>query len=142
MELKQEKEWYAVSSYSSHENKVKENLEKRIETQGLQDYIFRVVVAEHEVPVMKDGKPTGKTKIKAFRAYFTLQDVLSSVENANAKISFSINDEATSIDGINSYRVVDGVYDLSGRKIQLENGDMNKLQKGVYIINGQKVTVK
>lgn len=85
---------------------------------------------------------TGKTKIKAFRAYFTLQDVLSSVENANAKISFSINDEATSIDGINSYRVVDGVYDLSGRKIQLENGDMNKLQKGVYIIDGKKVTIK
>jgi transcriptional antiterminator NusG len=78
MELTQEKEWYAVSSYSSHENKVKENLEKRIETQGLQDYIFRVVVAEHEVPVMKDGKPTGKTKIKnLYPGYIFVEMIMS-----------------------------------------------------------------
>ena len=59
-----EKQWYEVNTYSSRENKVKENLEKRVETQNLQDVIFRVLVAEQEVPVMKDGKPTGKTKTK------------------------------------------------------------------------------
>lgn len=59
-----EKQWYVVNTYSSRENKVKENLEKRVETQNLQDVIFRVLVAEQEVPVMKDGKPTGKTKTK------------------------------------------------------------------------------
>ena len=64
MDYKIEKQWYVVNTYSGHENKVKENLEKRIETQNLTDYIFRVVVAEHEVEVLKDGKPTGKTKTK------------------------------------------------------------------------------
>ena len=64
MDYQIEKQWYVVNTYSSHENKVKENLEKRVETQNLQDYIFRIIVAEHEVQVMKDGKPTGKTKIK------------------------------------------------------------------------------
>ena len=64
MEYQIEKQWYVVNTYSSHENKVKDNLEKRVETQNLQDYIFRIIVAEHEVPVMKDGKPTGKTKVK------------------------------------------------------------------------------
>ena len=64
MDYQIEKQWYVVNTYSSHENKVKENLEKRVETQNLQDYIFRILVAEHEVPVMKDGKPTGKTKTK------------------------------------------------------------------------------
>ena len=59
-----EKQWYVVNTYSSRENKVKENLEKRVETQNLQDVIFRVLVAEHEVPVMRDGQPTGKTKMK------------------------------------------------------------------------------
>ena len=59
-----EKQWYVVNTYSSRENKVKENLEKRVETQNLQDVIFRVLVAEQEVPVMIDGKPTGKTKTK------------------------------------------------------------------------------
>ena len=45
-------------------NKVKENLERRVESMSLQDYIFRIIVAEHEVPVMKDGVATGKTKMK------------------------------------------------------------------------------
>ena len=58
------KNWYVVNTYSSHENKVKDNLEKRVESHGLQDYIFRIIVAEHEVPVMKNGQPTGKTKLK------------------------------------------------------------------------------
>ena len=58
------KNWYVVNTYSSHENKVKDNLEKRIESHNLQDYIFRIIVAEHEVPVMKNGQPTGKTKMK------------------------------------------------------------------------------
>ena len=64
MEYQIEKQWYVVSTYNGHENKVRDNLEKRIETQGLTDYIFRVLVAEHEVPVMRDGQPTGKTKMK------------------------------------------------------------------------------
>lgn len=64
MEYQIEKQWYVVSTYNGHESKVKDNLEKRIETQGLTDYIFRVIVAEHEVPVMREGKPTGKTKMK------------------------------------------------------------------------------
>jgi transcription termination/antitermination protein NusG len=60
----EEKQWYVVNTYSGHENKVKENLEIRVKTQNLENYIFRVVVAEHEVPVMRNGKPTGKTKMK------------------------------------------------------------------------------
>lgn len=59
-----EKHWYIVNTYSQHEKKVADNLNKRIETLGLQDYIFQVLVAEEEVPVLKDGLPTGKTKMK------------------------------------------------------------------------------
>jgi transcriptional antiterminator NusG len=59
-----EKQWYVVNTYSGHENKVKTNLERRIESMGMQDYIFQVLLAEEEVPVLKEGIPTGKTKIK------------------------------------------------------------------------------
>lgn len=59
-----DKAWYVVNTYSTHENKVANNLKKRIETMSLQELIFRVVVAEVEVPVMKEGLPTGKTKMK------------------------------------------------------------------------------
>lgn len=41
-----EKLWYVVNTYSGHENKVKEKLEARTESMGMQDYIFRVIVPE------------------------------------------------------------------------------------------------
>ncbi|MDT0354114.1 transcription termination/antitermination NusG family protein, partial [Pseudonocardia sp. DSM 45834] len=39
-----EKNWYVVHTYSGYENKVKTNLEKRIESMEMQDKIFRVLV--------------------------------------------------------------------------------------------------
>ena len=59
-----EKQWYVVNSYSGHEDKVKANLERRVVSMGLEDYVFRIIVAEVEQPVLKDGQPTGKTKLK------------------------------------------------------------------------------
>lgn len=59
-----EKSWYVVNTYSTHERKVADNLTRRVESMGLQDLIFRIIVAEFEVPVMKDGLPTGKTRMK------------------------------------------------------------------------------
>ena len=49
-------EWYVVHSYSGYENKVKKNLEQRIETMGMQDKIFRVVVPTEEEVEIRDGQ--------------------------------------------------------------------------------------
>ena len=61
-----EKAWYVVNTYSTHENKVAFNLKKRVESMGLEDLIFRIIVAEQEVPVMdrETGLPSGKTRMK------------------------------------------------------------------------------
>ena len=61
-----EKAWYVVNTYSTHEKKVADYLRKRVETMGLQQLIFRIVVAEQEVPVMdrETGLPTEKTRMK------------------------------------------------------------------------------
>ncbi len=59
-----DKAWYVVNTYSTHERKVADNLQRRVESMGLHDLIFRIVVAEQEVPVLKDGIPTGKTRMK------------------------------------------------------------------------------
>ena len=48
-----EKQWYIVTTYSMHESKTADNLRKRIETMNLRDYIFEVLVAEEDVPVLK-----------------------------------------------------------------------------------------
>lgn len=56
-EEKQEgRHWYVIHSYSGYENKVKKNLESRIETMGMQDYIFGVVVPTEEVVELRDGR--------------------------------------------------------------------------------------
>ena len=47
--------WYVVHSYSGYENKVKKNLESRIESMGMQDYIFEVVVPTEDVVELRDG---------------------------------------------------------------------------------------
>ncbi|MCI2110981.1 MAG: transcription termination/antitermination protein NusG [Bacilli bacterium] len=59
-----EKQWYIVTTYSMHEAKTADNLRKRIQSMNMQDYILRVLVAEQEVPVLKDGAQTGKTRMK------------------------------------------------------------------------------
>lgn len=59
-----DKAWYVVNTYSTHERKVADNLTRRIDSMGLENLIFRIIVAEQEVPVIKDGIDTGKTRMK------------------------------------------------------------------------------
>lgn len=58
------KQWYVVNTYSGRERAVADMLEKRKYTQNLENYIFRIVVAETVEPGMKNGKPTGKNVVK------------------------------------------------------------------------------
>ncbi|MBI3943262.1 MAG: transcription termination/antitermination protein NusG [Chloroflexi bacterium] len=48
--------WYVVHCYSGYENKVKRNLESRIETMGVADQIFEVVVPTEEEVELKSGQ--------------------------------------------------------------------------------------
>ena len=48
--------WYVVHCYSGYENKVCHNLEQRIETMGMKDMIFDVIVPQQEEIEIKDGK--------------------------------------------------------------------------------------
>lgn len=52
----QKKEWYVVNTYSGHENRVKDNLIKRMETMNLQNNLFRIVVAEETQIEVKNEK--------------------------------------------------------------------------------------
>jgi transcriptional antiterminator NusG len=48
--------WYVVHCYSGYENKVKHNLEQRIETMRMQSQIFQVVVPTEDEMEVRDGK--------------------------------------------------------------------------------------
>ena len=49
-------DWYVIHTYAGYENKVKANLEKRIENMNMEDNIFRVVVPMENEVFIKDGK--------------------------------------------------------------------------------------
>ncbi|WP_243292370.1 transcription termination/antitermination protein NusG [Bacillus sp. FJAT-47783] len=71
-----EKNWYVVHTYSGYENKVKANLEKRVESMGMQDKIFRVIVPEEEETDIKNGK-TKVSKKKVFPGYVLVEIVMT-----------------------------------------------------------------
>lgn len=48
--------WYVIHCYSGYENKVRHNLEQRIETMGMKDMIYDVVIPTQEEIEVKDGK--------------------------------------------------------------------------------------
>jgi transcriptional antiterminator NusG len=49
-------DWYVVHSYAGYENKVKTNLETRVQTLDVEDFIFQVEVPTEEVTEIKNGQ--------------------------------------------------------------------------------------
>jgi transcription termination/antitermination protein NusG len=49
-------DWYVVHSYAGYENRVKTNLESRITSLNMEDYIFQIEVPTHQVTEVKSGK--------------------------------------------------------------------------------------
>lgn len=70
------KEWYVVNTYAGQENRVKENLERRVKTMGLEDSLFQIIVAEEKEIEYKNGKPVEKTK-NLFSGYVLVQMIMT-----------------------------------------------------------------
>jgi transcription termination/antitermination factor nusG len=72
---KNQKRWYIVHTYSGYENKVKVNLEKRIEYMNMGDKIFRIEVPQKTVVQMKGGKKQEKEE-KVFPGYVLVEMIM------------------------------------------------------------------
>ena len=72
---KNQKRWYIVHTYSGYENKVKVNLEKRIEYTNMGDKIFRIEVPQKTVVQMKSGKKQEKEE-KVFPGYVLVEMIM------------------------------------------------------------------
>ena len=89
---------------------------------------------------LSDGKfwySTGKTKMMAYRAYFEFADVLTEVENASSRITFSFNNgEASGISETNRKAKTNSrYYDLQGRRVKIPG-------KGLYVRDGKKTVIR
>ena len=72
---KSQKRWYIVHTYSGYENKVKTDLEKRIEYMNMGDKIFRIEVPQKTVNQMKAGKKQEKEE-KIFPGYVLVEMIM------------------------------------------------------------------
>jgi transcriptional antiterminator NusG len=71
-----EKKWFVIHTYAGYENKVKANLEKRVESMNMQEKVFRVLVPMEDEVEIKDGKRK-VTKRKIFPGYVLVEMVLT-----------------------------------------------------------------
>lgn len=113
----------------------------------LRSYMVGTYVANSSVPKNnlfisgnKFWYSKGNTKMKAYRAFFELADILTSVEAAGAKVSFIFDGTPTSIQGVSTLTEDSNeIYSVSGMNV---GKDASRLQRGVYIMNGKKVVKK
>lgn len=75
-EAADDRDWFVIHCYSGYENKVRHNLEQRIETMGMKDKIFDVVVPTEEEIEVKDGKRRTVER-RVFPGYILVQMILS-----------------------------------------------------------------
>jgi len=86
------KRWYAIRTYSGHENRVKVHLENEVKLAGLTERIIAVLVPSEKIFEVKDGKKKSKTKT-FFPGYILVEAVLDKetkhlILNSPSVISF------------------------------------------------------
>ena len=70
------RQWYVIVTYIGHENKVKEDLTKRVESMELQDYVFQIIIPEVEKEEIKDGKRV-ITKENLWPGYLLIEMIMT-----------------------------------------------------------------
>ncbi len=71
-----EKRWYVVNTYAGHENRVKDNLLRRVESMGISEYLFQIIVAEETEIEFKNGKEVTKQK-NLFPGYLFVEMIMT-----------------------------------------------------------------
>ena len=67
------KKWYVLHTYSGYENKVKKNLQQRIESMGLENKIFKIEIPTETVTEIKDGGKRVEAERKVLPGYVLIR---------------------------------------------------------------------
>lgn len=105
-------QWYVINTYSGHENKVKANLEHRIDSMGQQRRFRRVVVPTEQVIETKDGQ-----KVQAEKR----------VLPGYVLVNMDLNDEAWTV--VKNTPGVTGFVGAGSKPVPLAQGEVDKILK-------------
>mgnify|MGYP001155779658 CR=1 FL=1 len=132
--MEEKKLWYVVNAYSGHEQKVKDYLESRRESMGMENNIFRVIIPERTEIEVKDGVKKEKVR-KMFPGYVLIEMIMSDeawyvVRNTRGVTGFvgpgskpvPLSDDEMKYLGINKETIV----------IDAEVGDMVEVTAGAW----------
>ena len=77
MAIENEKAWYVIQTYSGLENAAKRNIENRVESMGLQDYIFNILVPEEKSYERKKNGDLKEVITKPFPGYVFIEMIVT-----------------------------------------------------------------
>ncbi len=149
--------WYAVRTYSGHERKVKEHIDKEVEKQGIKEKLPTVHIPYEKFVEVKDGKKKSRVK-NAFPGYILIEAVLdkqtkSIILDTPSIIGFlGVKDEPTALrpdevkrileDGQEEKRMsVKAPFEV-GNTVKITDGPFSSLTGTVQEINAEKMKVK
>ena len=149
--------WYVVHTYSGYENKVKESLERIIETRKLQDVIPRVIIPMIEEIEVKDGKEKSALR-KIFPGYVLIEVVYTketwyvvrSIRGVTGFVGPESQPTPLSIEEVRALNVdVDDSYESTivegyekGDVIEVVDGPLEGFSGVVESINFEKKCIK
>ncbi|MDO4552291.1 MAG: transcription termination/antitermination protein NusG [Bacillota bacterium] len=144
--------WYVVHTYSGHENKVKANIEKIVESRGMQDLVLSIVVPTEDRVEIKEGQRKIKTR-KMFPGYVIVKMIVTNeswylVRNTQGVTGFvghgsepiPLTDEEVRRMGIEKIHI-----DLDiepGDSVKVINGPFESFMGVVEEVNYDKQTMK
>ncbi len=151
-----EKKWYVIHTYAGYENKVKANLEKRVESMEMQDKIFRVLILMEKTTEFRDGKRKVILK-KVFPGYVLVEmlveddswyvvrntpGVTGFVGSGNKPVPLS-EEESSKI--LRQMGITDGKLKVDfslGESIQVKEGPFTNFIGKIDDINAEKSKLK
>lgn len=148
--------WYVVHCYSGYENKVRHAIEQRIETMGMRDRIFDVIIPTEEEIEVKDGKKRNVEK-RVFPGYILVEMILDEdswyvvrntpgvtgfVGQGNDPIPLRPEEVKQIIDRMNSDQVSIKINFKVGQRVRIVGGPFNDFIGTVSAIDADKSKVR
>ena len=118
MEEEQDCHWYIVHTYSGQEDRVKKNLDLRIQSLDMQDRIFQVVVPTEEEVIFKDGKRKSEQR-KLFPGYILVQ------MNMDEESWYVVRNTP----GVTGFISTEDDYDKRPKPVPLEDSQLDSILK-------------